>query len=126
MTCKRMTQTYELDGRPMRTWCLAGPAGVAELKATAVQTAADVVIDGENWMGVALGLHTPGPQFDGQELDGECALLDGVPCYFEFSATAASRLLRERADTGDDETVWSALECEYAEAERLAAEPVGR
>lgn len=122
MTCKRMTRTYELDGRPMCSWYLAGPAGVAELKARAMPAPdADAVIDGEGWMGVALGLHTPGPQYDGQDVQGECAVMDGVPCYFEFSATAASRLLRERADTGDREVIWKGLEAEYAEAERLAA-----
>lgn len=122
MTCKRMTRTYEEDGWPMRSWYLAGPAGVAELMAMAVSDrAADAVIDGEKWRGVALGLHTPVPQYDGQELEHGCALMDGVGCYFEFSATAASRLLRERADTGDGEVIWTGLATEYAEAERLAA-----
>lgn len=127
MTCKRMTRTYEVDGRPTRSWYLAGPAGVAELKAqTAVFTAdADIVVNGEPWMGVALGLHTPQPQHAEHEPYDDCPLLDGVACYFEFSATAASRLLREWADAGDDEVVWDGLAAEYAEAERLAAAPVG-
>lgn len=127
MTCKRMTRTYEVDGHPRRSWYLIGPAGIAELMvAAALGPDAEIVINGEKWMGVALGLHTPRPQFSGQEADDGCRLMDGVPCYFEFSATAASRLLREWADTGDDEVVWDGLAAEYAEAERLAAAPAGR
>lgn len=122
MTCKRMTRTYEVDGRTWRSWCLAGPAGVAELKAVpALARDADIVINGESLLGAALGLHTPHPQYPEQESDGGCPLMDGMPCYFAFSATAASRLLREWAETGDDEVVWAGLAAEYAEAERLAA-----
>lgn len=127
MTCKRMTRTYEVDGHPRRSWYLAGTAGVAELLAApALGPDADIVINGERWQGVALGLHTPYPQYAGQEAADGCPLMDGVPCYFEFSSLAASRLMREWADTGDDEVVWNGLATEYAEAERLAAEPVGR
>jgi len=127
MKPKRMTKTYELDGRPMRSWYLAGSAGVAEFTIRSGPFLSAVVIDGEKWIGMALGLHTPGPQRDGHEpQEDACTLMDGVPCYFEFSATAAGRLLREWADTGDEATVWSALECEYAGAERLASAAVGR
>lgn len=126
MTCKRNTETYELDGRPLRSWQLTGPAGVAEFRALQIDVAGDAVIDGEMWMGVMLGLHTPGPQYDGHELAGPCDLMDDAHCYYAFSATAAARLLREWADTGDEATVWAALECEYAEAERLAVNSVGR
>lgn len=118
MTCKRTTRTHLVDGEPWRSWYLVGPAGIAEFTAAPSPS-------GTGWVGTSLGLHTPCPQYPGHEPEDSCLLMDGVTCYFDCFAWAASLLARAWGDAGDDEVIWQSLAGEYAEAERLAARPVG-
>ncbi len=62
-----------------------------------------------------LGYHSPVPIREGQTLmTDSCEYLDGKPCYYDGSTTAADRLwdvLRERGDEG----VWQELEGYYGQ-----------
>lgn len=65
--------------------------------------------------GISVGVHTPGPQHEGQEIHTqECPYLDGKPCYcslgFLESDRVAGLLIRE-----GDEAVWKWLESRYLE-----------
>ncbi len=62
-----------------------------------------------------LGYHSPKPMYDGQEpMQGDCAYLGGVPCYYDGSGLNATRIWNALLMRGSD-GVWAELRDYYEE-----------